>query len=536
MAIGRRRSRAGVATLVSLALVAFGVVPLATGHGASPAAADETVPVPVVSERPGVTVTPDGPYRNVVVVLVDDMSTTLLESHPRLAAMAAGGVRFTDYVVTDSLCCTSRTSFLTGRFVHNHGVLSNMPRRNGGWPEFARIGWDDDNLGLWLQRAGIRTGYVGKYLNAYPSAAEPARIAKGWDDWFFPDARSYVQYGYSANDSGVVRQYGSAPEDYNTDVLAEQASEFIATSGDDPFFLTVAPFSPHLPATPPPRYATAFETATYPIKPSRNVQNPGEPRWLRRLPVRSLEQRQAYEAVWRDQLRASESIADLVDRVEGTLDVIGHRDDTLVVFVSDNGFHLDEHRLPMGKRTPYDEDVVVPFVLRNPRLAARSVPVPMSGVDLAPTVLDAFGVPLPPLLDGRSALDALSGEPWPRQVTYTEHLVAEVSRDDPDVDSGERVSVAFRSIRTPSWVYVEYESGEIQLFAASDTLRMRNLTPVAPAALLGALHTELTTMAACQADTCRVADVSLELPRVSVRKLTKAALDWQQRKAGRPRR
>lgn len=249
MAFRRRLPRAGVAALVAAALVVLGALPLAAGPAG--ASGDDPVPVPVVSDRPGVTVTPTGPYRNVVVVLVDDLSTTLLDSHPRLTAMAAGGVRFTDYVVTDSLCCTSRTSFLTGRYVHNHGVLSNMPRRNGGWPEYARIGWDDDNLGLWLQRGGIRTGYVGKYLNAYPSAAEPARIPKGWDDWFLPDARSYLQYGYSANDAGVVRQYGSAPEDYNTDVLAAQASEFIATSGDEPFFLTVAPFSPHLPATPP---------------------------------------------------------------------------------------------------------------------------------------------------------------------------------------------------------------------------------------------------------------------------------------------
>src|SRR5204862_3299253 len=108
------------------------------------------------------------PRPNVVFILTDDLSWDLVQYMPRVQQMQRDGMTFTNYFVTDSLCCPSRASIFTGRFPHNHGVLTNTPP-SGGFAAF-RSGAQRQTFATALHAAGYRTAMMGKYLNGYHPA------------------------------------------------------------------------------------------------------------------------------------------------------------------------------------------------------------------------------------------------------------------------------------------------------------------------------------------------------------------------------
>jgi arylsulfatase A-like enzyme len=199
------------------------------------------------------------------------------------------GTSFIESFVTNSICCPSRATYLTGQYSHNHRTFSNT-LTNGGVLAFD----DDDTLATWLQAAGYRTAHVGKYLNGYgflssiqnpyfrglarrriaanyPEAVErvePGYVPPGWNGWYgLVDLSTYCVFDYSVNENGRVRTYyrdgriledgrvvqeanGGTTEHYQTDVLADKALEFLEdhwSQGDPaPFFLSVMPLAPHV--------------------------------------------------------------------------------------------------------------------------------------------------------------------------------------------------------------------------------------------------------------------------------------------------
>jgi len=114
---------------------------------------------------------PTSQIKNVVLVLADDMDWKLWREVPRLAALQSEGTTFTNYVVSESLCCPSRSTIFRGQYVHNHHVVSNTIETDGGWPTFRNFGYPSDCLPVWLQNAGVQTGLIGKYLNQFPQTA-----------------------------------------------------------------------------------------------------------------------------------------------------------------------------------------------------------------------------------------------------------------------------------------------------------------------------------------------------------------------------
>jgi len=93
--------------------------------------------------------------------LADDLDWNLWRDIPRLRALQSRGTTFTNYVVTDSLCCPSRTSLFRSQYVHNHRVVSNDVASGGGWQTFKDMGYQNDCLPTWLSDAGVETGLVG---------------------------------------------------------------------------------------------------------------------------------------------------------------------------------------------------------------------------------------------------------------------------------------------------------------------------------------------------------------------------------------
>ncbi len=392
---------------------------------------------------------------NLIVLMADDLDEETLSRARDLgllpnfdSVLHAGGMRFGESFVSDSLCCPSRATFLTGQYAHNHGVLNITydPAR----PEGSFAAFDDrEHVGVWLQRAGYRTGLIGKFLNGYgyvppqqcPTCDWMRYVPPGWHDWqALPDygelngsagigyAGAYCMYNYTINHDGSLVTYGSADADYQTDVIAQRAATFIDAAATDPrpFFLWLAPLAPHfelcLPAASeferdvrgPPRYAGSlppsitFDT----FKPSFNEADIGDkPAWFgHQYAAMTSGDVDALQRGFRHRIEALRALDDLIGTLRTRLQALGQWDNSVLVFTSDNGWFNGEHRA-WGKVLAYEESIRVPLLIRGPGiLAGVSHGALVLNNDLAPT-LAALGSAQPMLaVDGADLRALFSGE------------------------------------------------------------------------------------------------------------------------------
>ena len=218
----------------------------------------------------------EGPtHPNIIFILTDDMALRDLEFMPKLKKfLIEEGTTFSNYFVTNSQCCPSRSSILRGQYVHNHGVESN----SAGFRRFYQLGNESSTMATWLKAAGYMTGYMGKYLNGYPTGSSKTHVPPGWDEWHGAiGGAGYNQFDYSLNENGKIVAYGRADADYLTDVISRKTTAFIHQVIDKkkPFFLHLAPFAPHEPAIPAPRHRTLFADAKAPRSASFNAKDVG---------------------------------------------------------------------------------------------------------------------------------------------------------------------------------------------------------------------------------------------------------------------
>jgi len=374
---------------------------------------------------------PDRP--NVVLILTDDLDARSLEvardQFPAIAALREQGTAFSNFIVTMPLCCPSRASILRGQYAHNHGVL-NSGGESTGFAAFHGLDRERSTVATWLHDAGYRTALLGKYMNGYPGRTAAATyVPPGWDEWggYRMDPRGEVlrYFDYELNENGSVVAYGSRPEDYLTDVLAAKSAAFIARSAEarQPFFLYLAPAAPHGPATPAPRYEDAFPDPAVPRLPSLGEADVSDkPAWVRDQVEIGPDEVALIDAFHGRRLRSLLAVDDLVGTVTDALRAAGTLEETYVVVTSDNGYHLGEHRIGFGKRTPYEEAIRVPLLVRGPGVpAGRTVEELALNLDLAPTFAELAGVAVPGFVDGRSLVPLLEGQPtaW-RQVGLVE--------------------------------------------------------------------------------------------------------------------
>ena len=425
------------ARVVGLFLLAVGIVwTAAAGEGAALAPSqDESEAEPSGEPRP-----------NIVLILTDDQRADSLWAMPNVRRrLAKKGTNFEKGFVSNSLCCPSRTSILTGQYSHSTGVYTNyLP--HGGFKKFE----DDSTVATWLQNAGYRTGLIGKYLNGYK---KPKYVPPGWDEWqAFSSHRSAGGefYDYQLSINGDPEEYGHEPEDYSTDVLARSAARFIRSS-EEPFFLYFSPSAPHG-NTPAPRHLGALGGKNLVPTPSWNEEDVSDkPQWVQERPlIKKFNPRlRFYETL----LAVDEAVAKFM-RV---LNKSRERDNTLFVFTSDNGKGWGEHRWG-DKSDPYRGSTNVPFVVRYDPLRANGV-VDSShlvlNLDLAPTFSDLAGADAPGV-EGRSLLPLFEADPpnW-RKAFLLEHL-----RDGRNIPS-------YCGVRTLEWLYVAYETGEEELYNLS---------------------------------------------------------------------
>ncbi|MDO8214110.1 sulfatase [Conexibacter sp. CPCC 206217] len=454
---------------------------------------------------------------NIVFVLTDDLSWDLVDYMPNVQQLRREGVTFSNYVVTDSLCCPSRASILTGKYPHNTGIFKNTGE-DGGFLAFRANGQEQATFATALQGAGYRTALMGKYMNQY----SPGRVRDGdggpyvppgWTDWQ-GIGNGYGGYGYRMARGSRVVHRGYRARDYVTNVLRRDAVGFVASAvgAGQPFLLELSSFAPHTPATPAPRDRGRFADVRAPRTPAFDEADLSDkPAWLSGHGRLTPDQELRIDALFRKRVRSVQAVDRALGRIRVELERLGVARNTYVVFSSDNGFHMGQHRLTPGKLTAYDPDIRVPLVVAGPGVpVGTTVDDVTENVDLCPTFSELGGVPSPASVDGRSLVPFLQGQPAPadwRQAALIEHRGAVTSPEDPDFpERGSGNPPTYEALRTKDKLYVEYADGERELYDRSvDPDELDNLADELPDAELEQWTADLDALRACSGIACRVA-------------------------------
>ena len=444
-------------------------------------------------------------------VLTDDLSADLVRYMPHVLAMERHGLTFTNYFVSDSLCCPSRASIFTGNFPHDTHIYGNFGSE-GGFQAFHRRGEERHTFAVALRRAGYRTAMMGKYLNGYAQsgahvadgAATDVRatyVPPGWSEWDVA-GWGYPEFNYTLNENGVLRRYGHRPSDYLTDVIAHKGVAFIdaAAQRHQPFFLELATFAPHYPYAPAPVDRHEFPRLKAPRPPSFDVLPSHAPQWL--APHRRLTRKRIarIDRVFRRRAQSVQAVDRLIGQIEQALSAEGLSGSTYLIFSSDNGLHSGEYRLMPGKLTAFDTDIRVPLVATGPGVPPHATTALLAeNVDLAKTFAAIGGTRLGG--DGHSLLPLLEGKARPgwRNAVLIEHQGPALSVRDPDYQQPASGSpTTYEAMRTDSFLYVEYADGERELYdLRTDPFELHNIVGELTLRQLARLHAELRALERC---------------------------------------
>ncbi|HEX8912133.1 MAG TPA: sulfatase, partial [Humisphaera sp.] len=293
---------------------------------------------------------------------------------PNIDRVAAEGVRVRNAFVVSSLSSPARASFLTGRYPHAHGVRDNSTALPADAETYASV----------LRASGYVTDYVGKW-HMGSQAARPG----------FDHSASYVGQGQYQDATFNVDGVPTATHGWVDDVATDYAVDFLGERRADgrPFALVLGFKSPHVPRQCPDREAGELADV---------VSAPAASR-LAKPPYRLTLGGGPDLASQRDYFRTVQAIDDDVGRLTAALAANGQADDTVFVFVGDNGYLMGEHGLG-DKRNAYEESMRFPMLVRYPRrvAAGRTIDPMVLNVDVAPTLLGLAGVAAPAGMQGRS--------------------------------------------------------------------------------------------------------------------------------------
>jgi N-acetylglucosamine-6-sulfatase len=482
---------------------------------------------------------------NILFVLTDDLDLAELRYLPQTRALiGAHGTTFDDYFISNSLCCPSRVTTLRGQYAHNTGVWSNAGD-NGGFERAFSNGVEQDTVATRLRRAGYTTSLTGKYLNGYPNGAPTTDyVPPGWDNWASAVyGNPYSEYNYVLNQNQRYDVHHHKRRDYGTDVYVGLTDRFIrgAVHAHRPFFAYLSVYAPHQPAVPAREDRRRFRRAMAPRTLSFDQADVSRaPGYVRDLPQFSPIETAAIDNLYRKRIRSLQAVDRGVARLVHTLRVTKQLDNTYIVFTSDNGFHLGQHRMPAGKQTPYDSDIHVPMMVRGPGVRVGAHVTRLAGnTDLAPTFEAMAGTRVPTFTDGRSLVPLLRGERpvrWRNSYLVEHRTETGVSRparppdknstlEPPDPDQGRldgrlgRREIRdamllnraanipdYDAIRTAHLLYVEYATGDRELYdLRADPDEIQNLAGTHPA-LERALAHRISHLRRCGGQGCRIVE------------------------------
>jgi arylsulfatase A-like enzyme len=411
-----------------------GVVPVASGTDRLPVTADDG---PVSRGGPRDT------RPNVVFVMTDDMRDDDLRWMPETRRLIADrGLDFTDAVSPHPRCCPARAELVTGQYAQNNGVQHNA----GPFGGFQALD-PTHEVSSWFGRAGYQTGFVGKFLNGYTAAdTRPS----GWTHWdaLVSGVYDYLDFSFADDDESPA----VFEDSYVTDVIAERTNDTVRRFArrDEPFLLYSWHLAPHYrldggkPVPPPsaPRDADRFADAMPP-----SLEDPSfNERVVLDQPRPFRNRREADPRVviveHRARLRALQSVDRAVASLVDTLRETGELESTVIVFTSDNGYSLGEHRF-IGKNVLTDPVLQVPLLVRGPGIAPGTTSeLPVTLVDLPATFAAIAGASPSWAVDGTSVVPTLRGLDQP----FRDTTLVQTGDDGGD-------GWAYRGVRTDRYLY-----------------------------------------------------------------------------------
>ena len=293
-----------------------------------------------------------------------------------LKVFREAGVEFRHGYVTTPMCCPSRSSMLTGLYVHNHQVYTNNDNCSSiQWRER----FEKKTFGAYLWSAGYYTSYIGKYLNKYDGHYIPF----GWEEWNGLLMNSKF-YNYTLNRNGRRVRHGNDYErDYYPDSIANDTMDFLRRmslpdshpdfpakrkSADQPWLLVVSFPSPHGPEDSAPQYSQMFLNETPHHTPAYNYAPNSDKQWILRVtPTMSPNLKAFTNTLMTKRLQTLQSVDLAVRDIFDSLRTSGLVDNTYVFYTSDHGYHVGQFGLIKGKSMPYEFDIRVPFFLTTPK-------------------------------------------------------------------------------------------------------------------------------------------------------------------------
>jgi len=373
---------------------------------------------------------------------------------PNMDRLAHEGVHFRNMFVTTSLCSPSRASIMSGKYAHTHGVW----RLRGDLPAGCRI-----FPGL-LREAGYDTGFVGKWhLGVESEKPNPA-----FNYWAgFRDQGAYFDPLLNVNGTPTPTK------GYVTDILTDHAEKFLRKHREEPFFLYVGHKAPHGPCTPPKHLESLYQDIQVPLPKTYYENHDDKPPWYLNFTDHDywhteLHPVERYQQYVKDYCRTLVSVDDSLGRLMKILEESGVADNTAIFLLGDNGHFLGEHQF-YSKMIMYEESTRIPLLVRYPRLAAAGTRRDelLLNVDLAPTVLDLAGVPVPKDMEGRSARRLLAGH---KVRDWRQSFLYEWS------SSGGWGLPSLEGVRTAdNWQYARYFDWEQLYDMNTDPVQVRNL-------------------------------------------------------------
>jgi len=444
---------------------------------------------------------------NIILINLDDadyqmFSPEMLKLYPHIKGLVDQSLSFTNLHVTTPFCAPSRAALFRGQYAHRTGVRVNIPDYplslsfRGGYSEFLRQEHEQEELGVWMRRAGYHTMMIGKYHhNGFDF-----KIPPGWDDFYMSNGGRYMGTYRFTNRDNRNGGHSQNPDDvYRTDQEMIDATRLIklhtekqnrqptadsvssrrnpelktkssATSnGSQPFFLYLAPLAPHRPVgndftnmVHKARYDDWHPELRIPRTPDFDTAPLSDKPPHRQTPPYTEAELDLLHLEYLSRARAVKSVDDLLGEILETLKSCGIRESTYIFFTSDNGYQLGQHRLH-GKLYPYRICTNVPLYVSGPGITGGTTADHLLGhIDLCPTILELAGAKLPEFLDGKSFIPLLKNPKAINETTWREPVVIE--NWQAKRNRGKNFLGAYSGLRYHNKIYVEWINGDKEFY------------------------------------------------------------------------
>lgn len=361
------------------------------------------------ARAPTDSVAPPGPSGrpNFVIIMTDGQrpdelsvaGNTIIRT-PHMDRIAREGMVFRNAFVVNALCAPARASMLTGMYSNRHGVIDNKNRPiAAGVPFFPDL----------LRAAGYEVAFCGK------SHVQNGLRDRYWDYYFGPLGQpNYTNQRIAEGAHGKVGP-DQVHEGYIDDLLTARAVAWLQAPREKPFCLFLWLFAPHRPFMRPRRYDDLYNGVAIP-KPSTYDDDlkgyPGKPRAFANATnkIGTYEDVRTLEALVKDHYATTVAADDNVGQVLDVLSGTGKLDDTAILFTADHGFFLGEWHA-FDKRLMHEPSIRIPLFIRYPGVTkpGQANDRMVLNIDVAPTVLELAGLPVPPAMQGRSLVPLIRG-------------------------------------------------------------------------------------------------------------------------------